>query len=229
MNPSSQQARTASGQPLDPIGEIDYDVALKGVHRSGKIYVTSINDLNLLGLDFIELFNLWGVPLSTVCNKVLSTSNDVEWLKSSFPQLFSDTLGCCMKAEVKMYVLPDVQLVFHAKRPVPFVALQLIQTELERLQKLDIISPMKLSDWANPIVAVKKKSVNGGPNKERVCADFWICPNHRRNTKLRCRGTNGKKTSSTNGTGHESVNLAKEILFTQAFMFTTSWSSTLAQ
>ena len=108
MKPPSQQARTASGQPLNLIGEIVCDVALKGVHRSGKVYVTNINDLNLLGLDFIDLFNLWDVPLSTVCNLVTSSKDNVEWLKASFPQLFSDSLGCCKKAEVKLYVLPDV-------------------------------------------------------------------------------------------------------------------------
>ncbi|XP_052561902.1 uncharacterized protein LOC120426364 [Culex pipiens pallens] len=133
MEPPSQQARTASGQPLDLIGEIVCDVTLKGVHRSG--------------LDFIDLFNLWDVPLSTVCNLVTSSKDNVEWLKASFPQLFSDSLGCCKKAEP-------------------------IQTELERLQKLDIISPVEFSDWAAPIVAVKKKSVNGEPNKVRVCADY---------------------------------------------------------
>ncbi|XP_038121421.1 uncharacterized protein K02A2.6-like [Culex quinquefasciatus] len=153
MEPPSQQARTASGQPLDLIGEIVCDVTLKG-------------------LDFIDLFNLWDVPLSTICNLVTSSKDNVEWLKASFSQLFSDSLGCCKKAEVKLYVLPDVQPVFRAKRPVPFAALQPIQTELERLQKLDIISPVEFSDWAAPIVAVKKKSVNGEPNKVRVCADY---------------------------------------------------------
>ena len=146
--PSTQQARTASGQPLDLIAEIDCDVTLKGVHRSGKVYVTSINDLNLLGLDFIERFNLWDVPLSTVCNMVTSSKCDVEWPKTSSPQLFSDVLGCCNKTEVKLYVLADVQPVFRARRPVPFAALQPIEAELDRLQKLDIISPVEFSDWA---------------------------------------------------------------------------------
>ncbi|XP_055542937.1 uncharacterized protein K02A2.6-like [Wyeomyia smithii] len=140
--PPSQQARTASGQPLPLIAEIDCDVMLKGVHRSG--------------LDSIELFNPWNVPLSTVCNNITLT-NDVSWLKASYPQLFSDTFGCCNKTEAKLYLKPDVQPVFRGRRPVPFAALELIETELKRLEELKIISPVEFSDWAAPIVAVRKK------------------------------------------------------------------------
>ncbi|XP_055590782.1 uncharacterized protein LOC129742863 [Uranotaenia lowii] len=57
--PPSQHARTASGQPLDLVAEIDCDVSLRGVQRSG--------------LDFIELFNLWDVPLSMVCHRISSS------------------------------------------------------------------------------------------------------------------------------------------------------------
>ncbi|XP_055543365.1 uncharacterized protein K02A2.6-like [Wyeomyia smithii] len=151
--PPSQQARTASGQLLPLIAEIDCDVMLKGVHRSGKLFVTNVSNLNLLGLDFIEIFNLWNVPLST---------------------LFSDTLGCCNKTEAKLYLKPDVQPVFRGKRPVPFAALELIETELKRLEELKIISPVEFTDWAAPIVAVRKKSVDGQPQKVRVCADYSI-------------------------------------------------------
>ncbi|XP_053698542.1 uncharacterized protein K02A2.6-like [Sabethes cyaneus] len=170
--PPSQQARTASGQPLPLIAEIDCDVMLRGVHRSGKLFITNVHNLNLLGLDFIELFNLWHVPLSTVCNNVTTATDNVQWLKISFPQLFSDSLGCCNKTEAKLYVKPDVQPVFRGKRPVPFAALEPIETELKRLEELEIISPVEFSDWAAPIVAVRKKAVNGQPPRVRVCADY---------------------------------------------------------
>ncbi|XP_053681682.1 uncharacterized protein K02A2.6-like [Sabethes cyaneus] len=144
--PPSQQTRTASGQPQPLIAVIDCDVMLRGVHRSG--------------LDFIELFNLWHVPLSTVCNNVMT---NVQWSKISFPQLFLDSLGYCNKTEAKLYVKPDVQPVFRGKRPVPFAALEPIETELKRLEELEIISPVEFSDWAAPIVAISKKAVNGQP------------------------------------------------------------------
>ncbi|XP_053692552.1 uncharacterized protein K02A2.6-like [Sabethes cyaneus] len=128
--------------------------------------------LHYVRLDFIELFNLWHVPLSTVCNNVTTATGNVQWLKISFPQLFSDSLGCCNKTEAKLYVKPDVQPVFRGKRPVPFAALEPIETELKRLEELEIISPVEFSDWAAPIVAVRNKAVNGQPPRVRVCADY---------------------------------------------------------
>ncbi|XP_058817794.1 uncharacterized protein K02A2.6-like [Topomyia yanbarensis] len=166
----SQQARTVSGQPLPLIAEIDCDVMLRGVHRSG--------------LDFIELFELWNVPLSTVCNNINVATDNVQYLKAAYPVLFADSLGCCNKTEAKLYLRQDIQPVFRGKRPVPFAALESIETELNRLEKLEIISPVAYSDWAAPIVAVRKKAVDGQPSKLRVCADYSIglnsaiLPNH---------------------------------------------------
>ncbi|XP_053698478.1 uncharacterized protein K02A2.6-like [Sabethes cyaneus] len=166
----SQKACTASGQPLELLAETDCSVSLRGITRSG--------------LDFIERFNLWDIPLSTICCSVTSTTDDIQWLRSSYPKVFTDTLGCCNKTEAKLYLMPDVQPVFRAKRPVPFAALQPIEAELKRLETLGIISPVEFSDWAAPIVAVKKKSNNNEPCKVRVCADYStglnkvIQPNH---------------------------------------------------
>ncbi|XP_058456713.1 uncharacterized protein K02A2.6-like [Malaya genurostris] len=57
--------------------------------------------------------------------------------------------------------------VFRPKRPVPFHAIQKVNEELDRLQKLNIITPVDFSEWAAPIVVVKKP---GG--KVRICADY---------------------------------------------------------
>ena len=49
----------------------------------------------------------------------------------------------------------------------PFGALEQIDKELERLENLGVISRIEFSEWACPVVYVKKKN-----NKIRVCADF---------------------------------------------------------
>ncbi|XP_055603987.1 uncharacterized protein K02A2.6-like [Uranotaenia lowii] len=52
-------------------------------------------------------------------------------------------------------------------RPVPFNTISLVDAELTRLQSLNIITPIDFSEWAAPIVAVRKP--NG---KVRICADY---------------------------------------------------------
>ena len=53
------------------------------------------------------------------------------------------------------------------KRPVPYGVVDALDKELDRLQTLGVISPVNYSDWAAPVVVVKK------PNGSlRVCGDF---------------------------------------------------------
>ena len=57
--------------------------------------------------------------------------------------------------------------VFKPKRNVPFTALNKINKELNCLENMGVISKVEYSNWAPPIVYVKK------PSKEIcVCADF---------------------------------------------------------
>ena len=59
------------------------------------------------------------------------------------------------------------QPVFKKKWNVPFAALEQINKELDRLEHADILSKTDRSEWAAPMVHVKKKS-----NQIRICADF---------------------------------------------------------
>ncbi|PIO53377.1 reverse transcriptase, partial [Teladorsagia circumcincta] len=63
--------------------------------------------------------------------------------------------------------MPNVRPVFCRSRPVPHAALEAVNAELNRLEQMGVITPVNHSEWAAPIVCVKKQ--NG---KLRVCADF---------------------------------------------------------
>ncbi|PIO61946.1 reverse transcriptase [Teladorsagia circumcincta] len=57
--------------------------------------------------------------------------------------------------------------VLKKKRPVPYASIPELDAEIDRLVSNGVISPVDHSEWAAPIVAVKKK--NG---QIRLCADF---------------------------------------------------------
>ncbi|XP_055604855.1 uncharacterized protein K02A2.6-like [Uranotaenia lowii] len=153
LQPTHHHAGTASGDPLPLIGEFGCALAIDGEEKFGTCYVTSVKNLNLLGLDYMDAFDLWDKPLSNVCNQV-NCSNSIPSTNrylTRFPEVFRDGLGLCVKT----------------KRPVPFNAVQRVDEELDRLQQLNIITPVDYADWAAPIVSVRKP---GG--KIRVCADY---------------------------------------------------------
>ena len=114
-----------------------------------------------MGIDLIELFGLCDVPINSICNKVANgtQTNNKEFesmVQKQFPKLFCSGLGLCNRATATLYLKKGSRSVFRPKRPVPLGSLQSVERELDRLEKSDVIRKVNYSDWAAPIVAVKK-------------------------------------------------------------------------
>ena len=70
--------------------------------------------------------------------------------------------------QLKLHINPDVTPVQQAIRRIPYHTRKKVSAELQRLQQLDIIQPVKgPTSWVNPIVVVPKP--NG---KIRMCLDM---------------------------------------------------------
>ncbi|XP_061509326.1 uncharacterized protein K02A2.6-like [Anopheles gambiae] len=159
----------ASGEQLKLIGEFECEVILNAITEKCVCFVTSSPVLNVIGIDWIDRFNLWAIPFDVLCKKVSSAcpKDRIVQLQSKYPTVFDDSLGHCTKTKVKLFLKPNVKPVFCPKRPVPFNTIALVDAELSRLQSLGIITPIDFSEWAAPIVAIRKP--NG---KVRICADY---------------------------------------------------------
>lgn len=166
VRPPSVKARAASGDKLKLVSEFDCPVTVNGVTQVGTIFVVD-RDLHILGLDLIESFQLDAVPISALCSKVTGSSTIVERLKAEYPEVFSTALGKCTKATVKLELKPDQQPVFRPKRPVAYSVYQAVDDELDRLERMQIITPVDYSEWAAPIVVVRKANGN-----IRICGDY---------------------------------------------------------
>ncbi|XP_062711752.1 uncharacterized protein K02A2.6-like [Aedes albopictus] len=162
-------AISASGDRINIVGEFKAQLTIKNSTNEGIVYVSSNPDLNVLGIDTIELFDLWAVPFNSLVNAVHQKPQDtVEKLRLKFSEVFQSSLGKCTKAKVKLYLKPDARPVYCPKRPVAYAALPKVDAELQRLQDKGIISPVKFSDWATPIVVVRKSD----NVSVRICGDY---------------------------------------------------------
>ncbi|XP_055590830.1 uncharacterized protein K02A2.6-like [Uranotaenia lowii] len=164
--PALEKASTASGAPLQLLFKFDCDVSVNGQHRRGTFYVVD-KALNLLGIDLLDSFGFWSVPISSFCNQITKPSTSLESLKAAYPTVFRSALGLCSKTKVKLELKPDVQPAFRPKRPVAYAMLGTVDDELDRLERAGIISPVDFSNWAAPIVVVRKS--NGSI---RICGDY---------------------------------------------------------
>ena len=67
-------------------------------------------------------------------------------LKNKFPDVFSEGLGKCSKIKATFELKDNAAPFFKPKHRVPFAALESINKELDRLEKLGGISPVDYSE-----------------------------------------------------------------------------------
>ncbi|XP_053698732.1 uncharacterized protein K02A2.6-like [Sabethes cyaneus] len=166
VKPPSVNAKAASGDPLKLVSQFDCSISVNGVTHVGTIFVAE-KDLHILGLDLIEAFHLDSVPMNAFCNVVSVSPSLADRLKAQYPQVFSTELGKCIKTTVKLELKPDQMPVFSPKRPVAYAMYSAVDDELHRLESMNIITPVDYSEWAAPIVVVRK--ANGSI---RICGDY---------------------------------------------------------
>jgi hypothetical protein len=81
-------------------------------------------------------------------------------------------LGKLQGVEAKIYVEEGARPRFEKSRPVPFAIREKVEKELDRLQALGVIQPVRFSDWAATIVPVLKSD-----GRVRICGDYKVTIN----------------------------------------------------
>ncbi|XP_040158056.1 uncharacterized protein K02A2.6-like [Anopheles arabiensis] len=162
--PAEVNARTASGEELQLDGEFETSIEMAGKTREAIIRVTRANIL-LLGADLIDQFGLSSLPMDSYC-KMVSSSGYIKGLQAKFPTVFSGT-GLCTKSRIHLQLKEDARPVFCPKRPVAYAMIETVNKELDRLEQLNIITRVDFSEWAAPIVVVRKANGN-----IRICGDY---------------------------------------------------------
>ncbi|XP_003741883.2 uncharacterized protein K02A2.6-like, partial [Galendromus occidentalis] len=88
-------------------------------------------------------------------------------IQQKFPAVFNEGLGKCTTGKVRLSLKENTKPIFRKARSVPYAVLPALSKELERLVKLGVLKPTTNSEFAAPVVVVRKK---GG--EIRLCADF---------------------------------------------------------
>ena len=99
-------------------------------------------------------------------------SNELSTILQKHDAVFTDGLGTFTGGKVTLHVDPQTKPKFFKARTLPFSLKDKVETELDRLQSLGIITPVKHSNWAAPVVPVLKQ--NG---TIRLCGDYRVTVN----------------------------------------------------
>ncbi|XP_039447993.1 uncharacterized protein K02A2.6-like [Culex pipiens pallens] len=174
--PTELRVATASGKPLPLELEFECDVTFRGTTKRSVCYVTPVRGFKVLGSDLMEAFGLYDIPINDFCKQLTTAEDSLACgaaLKAKFPAVFQEGLGRCTKTKIQLFLIDGAKPVFKPKRPVPFHSQRLVEKELNRLQNMGVLEPVDYSDWAAPIVAVRKaqRDADGDP-VVRICADY---------------------------------------------------------
>ena len=166
----SSKLKTYTGQDIAVLGAAQLTIRYKSTQLYLTVHVVSGTGPNLLGRDLITPL---GVDLDNFKEiRSLELASPLQELLDKHALVFSEELGCFNGPPVKLKVDANAQPKFYKARSVPLALKSKVEAELADLKSKGIISPVKHSTWAAPIVPVLKK--NG---KVRICGDYKLTIN----------------------------------------------------
>ena len=169
LQPADSTLRTYTGHEIEVLGitKIKVRYEKKKLHLS--IHVVKGSGPSLLGRDWLTHLEVNLKHINTIES---DHAESVQRLLDKYPSVFKGELGCLKGAKVRLNVYPDARPKFYKPRSVPFIQKDQVNSELDNLLKLGVISPVQFSSWAAPIVPVLKKS-----GKTRICGDYKLTIN----------------------------------------------------
>lgn len=169
LQPSSIRLRTYSGQIIQVLGEISVVATYQNQSKRLPLLVVPTDGPSLFGRDWLKELQLDWKQLHHV---QLQRCQALQNVLDRHAPLFNDELGTLRDTKVTIHVQPDAHPRFFRPRPVPYALRGKVETELQRLQDTGVITPVKFSEWAAPIVPVLKHD-----GSMRICGDFKVTVN----------------------------------------------------
>lgn len=172
--------RTYSKQKIKVMGKTYVKVNYKQQEKMLPIIVVKGTGPNLLGrwwlkhvkLDWVEIKHLAHHPQSLTLEPVYTASYSQSLTLQKHEGVFKEELGTLKGFQATIHVPDNVAPRFYRPRSVPYAMKPKVDAEIDRLLKENIITPIKYSDWAAPIVPLLK------PDGDcRLCGDYKLTVN----------------------------------------------------
>lgn len=162
--------KTYTGEIIVPLGFINVNVATSPAGKTEKLrlFILDKGSNPILGREWITSLKLDWQEI-----KQLSTAKPSrDQFLSEFPELFSPGIGVVKGIKASLKLKDNSSPKFFKARPAPYALKPKIEKELKNLEEQGILTKVKSSQWATPIVPVVKKS-----GDIRICGDFKVTLN----------------------------------------------------
>ena len=167
LEPTDLTLYTVTGDKVKVFGKCKVTVKYHEKSYELYLYVTGSEGPALLGRNWLA-----EIPLDWGFLKSLKEGRITDGLLQRYSSLFDGQLGKVEGIKAKLEMKPDARPRFHKPRTVPYALREQIEEEIKRLVSVGILKKIDYSDYAAPIVPVKKAS--GGL---RICGDYSVTIN----------------------------------------------------
>ena len=161
--------------PLKLKGEALVQVSGNEACKALPLVIADEEGPTLLGRDWLSALGFKDKMLKEVqihAQQVVE-NGEISNIMDEFRELFDQSsMGQLKDVEVTLEVDPNIPPKFCNARPLPHLLKEKVESELEKLQEENIITPVTHSKWAAPIVPVLKQN-----KSVRICGDYRLTCN----------------------------------------------------
>lgn len=177
---SNAKLKTYTGQPIPVRGQFMAKVKYEDQIADLPLIVVKGKGPSLCGRNWLKQIRLNWKMIKMVSERTQPPEppKSIPEVIAKHSEVFRDELGTLKDITATISVKPDATPKFHKARPLPFAMKEKVEKELERLEESGIISPIKHSEWAAPVVPVTKRD-----NTLRLCGDYKVTVNQATNTE----------------------------------------------
>lgn len=164
--PTNKILKTYGGGVLSIKGSIMVNVRCGNIVKQLPfVVVDSEAASNILGMDWFWKvgFNLDTSAANSQLSECNETFVDADTKQSlifslqQFAEIFAPGLGLCKTFEANIQLKPGAKAKFCKPYNVPFALTDRVREELNRLESIGVLKPITTSEWAVPMVVVKKR------------------------------------------------------------------------
>ena len=162
--------RTYTGEAVVPLGELCVPVTLGKQRDTLSLLVVDTTGPPLLGRNWLDSLQLDWSSMKQVHR--LSGEGPLADLLDTHRDLFKEELGTLKGTKASIRVDTEVDPQFCRARQLPYATRAKVDEELDRLLAANIIEPVRFSEWAAPVVPVRKDD-----GSIRLCGDYKLTVN----------------------------------------------------
>ncbi|XP_062715667.1 uncharacterized protein K02A2.6-like [Aedes albopictus] len=160
---------------IDVLGILDASVEFGGNGMKLPLYVVNSGKHPLLGREWLKVMSVdWNCVFQgpSVVNTIAATASPgrdaaLKALLERYPKVFDSSIGRISNVQANLPLKKNARPVLLKARKIPFSMVKTVEDELEKLVAEGVLTKVNSSNWATPIVPVKKSQ-----NRVRIYRDY---------------------------------------------------------